>query len=120
MFEKVQQVPPLKEEEINRLADEWLAISEEGALLRLWENGRIVSVSEDYLDEFILKRAKKVHRWRKKYMAAARLIGETIGHLDQYIGDDFIEYRIRKLVEKGELASRGRMDAFGYEVRRTI
>ncbi|WP_438824972.1 DUF3658 domain-containing protein, partial [Bacillus sp. JJ722] len=32
---------------------------------------------------------------------AARLIGEVIGHLDEYVGDAFIEYRIKHLISKG-------------------
>jgi hypothetical protein len=31
----------------------------------------------------------------------ARLVGEVYRHIFQYIGDSFLEYRVRKLIEKG-------------------
>ncbi len=34
-------------------------------------------------------------------MKSARLIGEVIGYLDQYIGDEYFEYRVRHLIMNG-------------------
>ena len=31
-------------------------------------------------------------------MKSARLIGEVLGHLEQYIGDAYVEYRVRQLI----------------------
>lgn len=37
----------------------------------------------------------------KDFMKSARVIGEVIGNLNQYIGDQFVEYRVRHLIMNG-------------------
>ncbi|WP_045520605.1 DUF1835 domain-containing protein [Neobacillus niacini] len=102
------------------LEKEWLTISESQETLRIWRNGRIHGVSEDYYDEFIIKKAKKLHSKQKstEFMKSARLIGEVIGHLDEYVGDTFIEYRLKKLIEAGVFEVEGNLEAMRfYSVR---
>ncbi|MFJ7849192.1 DUF1835 domain-containing protein [Peribacillus sp. NPDC097224] len=74
------------------LEKEWQFLSDNQETLRIWRNGRIQSVPEDYYDEFIMKNAKKLHGQQKTkdFMISARLIGEVLGHLDQYVGDAFL------------------------------
>ncbi|MEH7352949.1 DUF1835 domain-containing protein [Neobacillus drentensis] len=95
---------------------EWLSISDNRETLRIWRNGRIVSVPEDYFDPFIIQKAKKLHREQKTkdFMKSARLIGEVLGHLDQYVGDEFLEYRLRKLIEKEVFDVEGSLIAMRY------
>lgn len=51
-------------------------------------------------------------------MKAARLIGEVIGHMQQYTGDQWIEYRLRDLIAKEIFAYRGDLNAMRlYEVK---
>lgn len=38
--------------------NEWLSLSDTLETLRIWRNGRIVSVPEDYYDPFIIRKAK--------------------------------------------------------------
>ena len=96
--------------------NEWLSISDTRETLRIWRNGRIVSVPEDYYDPFIIQKAKKLHREQKTkdFMKSARLIGEVLGHLDQYVGDEFLEYRLRKLIEKEVCDVEGSLIAMRY------
>ena len=68
----------------------------------------------------IIKRAKNLHGKKKsnKFMKSARVIGEVLGHLDQYVGDSFLEYRLKKLIEKGIFESEGSLEAMRfYSVR---
>ncbi|WP_372661221.1 DUF3658 domain-containing protein [Cohnella sp.] len=90
---------PLTQHEREDLEREWLALSESREPLRIWRNGRIQSVSEIYYDDFIVNRAKKLHgkTKTKDFIQATRLIGETIERLDQQVGDEFVEYRLKKL-----------------------
>lgn len=102
------------------LESEWTSLAETRETLRIWRNGRIQSVSEDYYDEVIIKRAKKLHgkRKEKEFMKSARLIGEVLGHLDQYVGDTFIEYRVKKLIDAGIFEYEGNLEAMRfYSVR---
>ena len=98
------------------LKKEWLSIAETRETLRIWQNGKIFSVSEDYFDEFIIDKVKKLHGKgnARKFINSARVIGEVIGHLDQYVGDTFLEYRIRKLIEAGVFETKGRLEAMRF------
>lgn len=90
------------------LEEEWLALSESRELVRIWENNQIRSVAEDYFDKFIVDAARKLHREQIKhdFIKAARLIGEVYGKY-HYIGDAFIEYRVRSLIYKGVFEIKG-------------
>lgn len=95
---------------------EWLSLSESDEALRIWRNGRIISVPEDFYDEFIINKAKKLSGNRKamEFMKSARVIGEVLGHLDQYVEDSFLEYRIRKLIEAGVFEVEGSLEAMRF------
>lgn len=110
----------LTEVERHQFENLWNSLSENGGTLRLWENGEIKSVSEDYYDEFITEMAKKVMGKRKKkvFVPALRIIGEVYGRIEQYVGDDFLEYRLRKLIEKGVFEYEGSLEAMrSYSVK---
>ncbi|MFJ8064602.1 DUF1835 domain-containing protein [Psychrobacillus sp. NPDC096426] len=94
---------PLTEHTRNKLADEWEKLAETTEVLRIWEDDQIKSVSESYFDAFIIEKARYLHNEQTKpdFMKSARLIGEVIGHLNQYTGDQFIEYRVRQLILQG-------------------
>ena len=98
------------------LEKDWLSLSESQETLRIWRNGKIQSVPEDYYDEFIIKRAKKLHSQQKikDFMKSARLIGEVLGHLDQYVRDEFLEYRLKKLIKEGVFESEGSLEAMRF------
>jgi Domain of unknown function (DUF1835)/Protein of unknown function len=102
------------------LENEWLSLCDHQETLRIWRNGMIHSVPDDYYDEFMIKRAKKLHSNQKTkgFMKSARVIGEVLGHLDQYVGDGFLEYRLRKLIEAGVFEFEGSLAAMRfYSVR---
>ncbi|KKI92817.1 hypothetical protein WQ54_07805 [Bacillus sp. SA1-12] len=90
---------------------EWLDLSNNAGTLRIWENGEIKVVSEDYYDDFIIEKAKKLIGKKKGFIMCARLVGEVYGHIFQYIGDGFLEYRVRKLIEKGIFEYEGSLEA---------
>lgn len=115
---------PLSEYERKGLAEDWMVLADTKETLRIWRNGKIKSVEEDYYDQYMINMAKKlqIERERAKepepFMKSARLIGEVIGHLDQYTGDTFFEYRLRKLIEKGVFKMEGNLKAMRfYSVR---
>ncbi|MGE7662870.1 DUF1835 domain-containing protein [Peribacillus sp. NPDC097197] len=102
------------------LEKEWQCLSDNQETLRIWRNGRIQSVPEDYYDAFIMKKAKKLHGQQKTkdFMISARLIGEVLGHLDQYVGDAFLESRLKKLVELGLFETEGNLEGIRfYKIR---
>lgn len=106
--------------ERKELEEEWMSLAEMRETLRIWRNGEIVNVEEDYYDQYMMNMAKKlqIERERAKepepFMKSARLIGEVIGYLDQYMGDVFFEYRLRKLIGKGFFKMEGNLKAMRY------
>lgn len=94
---------PLTKEERQVLENEWRALRENYEVLRIWENNRVVSVSEDYIDDFIVQCAKSLETdgFTGQCYKASRLVGEVLGHFEQYIGDAFIEFRLKTLIKKG-------------------
>ncbi|MED4567583.1 DUF3658 domain-containing protein, partial [Bacillus atrophaeus] len=66
-------------------------------------------VTEDHYDSFIIKMAQKLHDklGGKEFIKSVRLVGEVLGHLEQYLGDQFIEYRVRHLIKNGTFEMEG-------------
>ncbi|MNH93830.1 putative hydrolase [compost metagenome] len=95
------------------ISDWYRLIAEEG-VLRLFEDGKLRSVSEDYFDESILLAARKLKAFNGKYIKSARLVGEVIGYSEQRISDSFIEYRVRRLIEARKLSYTGDLKAMRY------
>lgn len=112
-----KEVTPVQRRE---LEEEWLTLSESDKKLRLWQNGHIHSVSEDYLDNFIIQSLQKLNKERgnNNFIKSARLIGEVIGHSLHVVGDGFIEYRVRELIINGIFDIKGVPKAMRfYEVK---
>ncbi|MGG4012495.1 DUF1835 domain-containing protein [Bacillus smithii] len=113
IYGQSKQKAPLSQLERERFEQEWLSLAENDEALRIWQKGRILSVPEDYYDQYMINSAKKLHSKQKAndFMKSARLIGEVLGHLEQYVGDEFLEYRLRRLIEKGVFEMEGSLKA---------
>lgn len=100
---------PLTQEERRRFEKEWMTLSENKEVLRIWKNHSILAVNEDYFDELIITTAQKLHskRKEKEFMKAARIIGEVYGRIDNHVGDAFLEDRLRALIYKGVFEIKG-------------
>lgn len=101
MYEK--ESAPLNNEQRIAYEEEWQELSATQEVLRIWENGEIKRVREDYYDAYIIHTAEKLHKELENpgFMKSARLIGEVLGHVEQYIGDGYFEYRVRHLIMNG-------------------
>lgn len=99
----------LSSEERRQLAKEWETLSNTQEVLRVWGDSKIQSVDDNYYDDYIINKAQYLHNDQgiKKFMKSARLIGEVIGHLQQYHGDAFFEYRVRQLIMNGVFEIQG-------------
>ncbi|MFC7785404.1 DUF1835 domain-containing protein [Rossellomorea sp. GCM10028870] len=112
---------PLNKEQRIAYEEEWQELSATQEVLRIWENGEIKRVREDYYDEYIIHTAEKLHKELENqgFMKSARLIGEVLGHVEQYIGDGYFEYRVRHLIMNGVFEIEGVPKAMRfYSVKR--
>ncbi|OEH92493.1 DUF1835 domain-containing protein [Bacillus solimangrovi] len=103
LYSNIKELKPLTAIEKQPLMDEWEELSNNQGLLHIWKNGEIEAVDVNYYDEYIINKARKLHNNQKEvgFMKSARLIGEVIGYLNQRLGDQFIEYRLRQLIIDG-------------------
>lgn len=101
-------INPLTERQREEYELVWEGLTTTNGVLRIMEDGRICTVAEDYYDAAIIEAARKLQSAAgRESLPSARLIGEVVGHINQYIGDSYLEYRLRYLIEKGvfEIAS---------------
>ncbi|TYS67491.1 DUF1835 domain-containing protein [Sutcliffiella horikoshii] len=100
---------PLSSNARNRLSEEWLHLKQTKHLLRIWKNGEILGVREDYIDEELLYCAQKVQKdfSESEFVKAARIIGEIYGQLEGRFNTAFLEYRLRTLVYQGFFTLKG-------------
>ncbi|KZZ83963.1 DUF1835 domain-containing protein [Bacillus sp. SJS] len=97
----------LQMKERERLENEWKKISATQKVLRVWENDSVRNVDADYFDDFILECIQRSQREQgSDIIILMRAIGEVVGHLEEYIGDEYPEYRIRQLIKAGQLEMR--------------
>lgn len=100
---------PLTSEEGTQLKNEWIDLSTTKGVVRIWENNKIKTVQEDYFDELIVSTARKLHAKQKEkdFMKSGRLIGDVLGHMENNVGDAFLEYRLRSLINNGVFEIKG-------------
>ncbi|WP_421385209.1 DUF1835 domain-containing protein [Bacillus salacetis] len=116
LYRNTTERQPISVIEQDSLLDEWQELNSSTEVLRIWKGKSVVSVEEDYYDNYIIRTAARIHKKQKtkQFMKSARLIGELIGHLDDYLGDSFLEYRVRGLIFKGVLEIKGVPKAMRY------
>ena len=116
IYEHEKNGPALTQTERQAFEQQWEQLCEGKEVLRIWESNKIVSVPETFYDEYIINTVKKFHQEKKHndFIKSARIIGEVMGHLNQYIGDQFIEYRVRRLIVDGIFDMEGVPKAMRY------
>lgn len=122
IYERSMQEKLLSNSERAVLEKEWMTLAASSELLRIYRDGKIESVPIDHYDPYIVRLAKQLQRERdtEDFMPAMRLIGEVIGCLEQYVGDNFIEYRVRTLVQQGVFEMEGKFEGMRfYSIRLT-
>lgn len=99
----LKKIKLIDDERKNKLNEEWLNITKTKENLRVLKEGKILGVSEEYFDDMIIKYTTN------EFISAARVIGETMGNLEELIGDTFLYYRVRKLIEEKKLEFEGKI-----------
>jgi uncharacterized protein YqfB (UPF0267 family) len=99
----------LSKQERIQYQKEWESLAHSKDVLRVWQNGRVTSVPEDYYDSFILKTIEQMHQKQESidFIRAGRVIGGILPQLDEIVGDVYFEYRLRHLIYNGFLELKG-------------
>ena len=94
---------------IIHMAEHWRALRKENASLRAVINGKLVSVSENIYDKYILY---EIDLQPPEFYEAS-VIGSVISKYQFGIGDDFIARRIEKFIGDGTLEFTGNKSGSG-------
>lgn len=86
-----------------QLMESWKKLKVENAVLRVPEGVEVISVSEDYLDNFIVQNTETSFR------KCARTVGEVLGKSEIPVTDDYIFWRILQLVKNEKIIYRGKL-----------
>lgn len=97
-------------------ARRWSALQEENAPLRALVNGRLVSVSEEFYDDFI----RRAIREQSREFPETELIVQLLTKYDLGIGDGWIHLRVEEMLRRGELEAVTRAEKDGPAYRRVL
>ena len=116
IYENKENIHALTQTERKTFEQQWEQLCSDKEVLRIWEGKKIVSVPENFYDQYIINTVKKLHQKKKHndFIKSARIIGEVMGHLNQYVGDGFIEYRVIRLIVDGIFDMEGVPKAMRY------
>lgn len=98
------------------MAEHWRALRKENASLRAVINGKLVSVSENIYDKYILGEITL----QPSEFCEASVIGSVISKYQLGIGDDFIAHRIEKFIGDGTLEFTGNKSGSGRIYNRIL
>lgn len=100
---------PIGTAERLQLQQEWEVLSQSKELLRIWKDGKVKGVAEDYYDLLILETVQKLQFGQKTpdFIPTGHVIGEILSEKEPTIDIHFLEYRVRHLVYTGKLAMKG-------------
>jgi len=102
----------LEQERCNYLMNDWDVLRTSKEYLRILKDNKIVGVDESFYDHDILSNCTF------NFKKAASVIGKTMGESVQLVGDTFIDYRVRKLIESGKVEYQGRLETMrDFEIR---
>ncbi|WP_228550965.1 DUF1835 domain-containing protein [Sporosarcina cascadiensis] len=114
---KLRPLKPTKRRALQEEGNHVLLLED---VLRTWEHGELWGLNSDRHDDFIIKCAKRLHKEQTEpdFMPAARVIGEVLGHIEQYTGDEWLEYRLRELIGKEVFSYQGDLhEMWRYQVK---
>lgn len=110
IFNKEQQ--PLTQENFSTLTQYWSSLVKENSPLRVFNNGNVISVAENYYDANILKTTMKLSK--DGYRKCARIIGEILAYSEDCVTDDYIFWRIKELIKQENLSYTGDQRSMRY------
>jgi hypothetical protein len=93
----------IEEEAQQMYRDLWAAMRQENGAYRIKNGNEILSVSEDYHDEYIFSQIP--NEWTR----APKVIGQTISNSSHTITDTTAEWRVRHLIRSGKVEYQGEL-----------
>ncbi len=85
------------------LSNQWISLSQSDSSLRIFSKDKVKIVPINYYDDEILNHCTR------DYIKAAKVIGLTMGNTNQLVSDTFIQWRLKYLVNIGDVDYTGEL-----------
>lgn len=95
----------LSKEEINNLIEHWKTLVKENSNLRVFKDGKVISVSETYYDEQILNYTTEFSK--DGFKKCTRVIGHIMGISEDLISESYLFWRVKELIKQGKISGKG-------------
>lgn len=95
----------LSKEEINYLIENWINLTKENSTLRIFKDGKVISVNEDFYDHEILNYTTEFSN--DGFRKSARVIGHIMGISEDLVSDSYLFWRVKELIKQGKISGRG-------------
>jgi len=99
-----EHIQPVRQPKIDHLCHEWSKLKLTKDTLRIFLNGHILNVHEDYYDSALLNNCTD------EFQNAAKVVGKTMGQSSQLVSDSFLDYRLRILIKENTLKYAGKLE----------
>jgi len=99
------KIKPITDKEKTSCVKELERVINENKMIRILKEDQVISKDEEFYDALILSNATK------SFLKVPRVVGATMGKSKYLVGDTFIDYRLRKLIDKGDLIVKGNKEA---------
>ena len=109
--EAVRSSVPISGERIKSMADRWRKLVSENKGLRVYLNGNVISVNDDFYDDIILGYITRMPE--RAGSAISRMIFDSLN-----VRAEFILYRIKMMSERGLIEADGESVGYGSIIRR--
>lgn len=94
-------------------AEEWERLKKDQKTSRILQNGKVISVEEEYYDQDLLNNCTS------EFQNAAKVIGKTMGQQKSTVGDHYLLCRIYVLINQNLLDWKGNLKAIrSFEIRK--
>jgi uncharacterized protein DUF1835/uncharacterized protein DUF3658 len=101
IYNVILTIKKLRKEKYNDLTNDWDVLRTSKEKLRILKNNEIIEVDENYYDNDILSHCTF------NFNNAAKIVGITMGNSHHLVGDTYLDYRVRKLIDSGKLEYKG-------------
>lgn len=104
---------PISEEMKSDYVHDGESLLSSKSIVHSWRHGKVVDDIETRDDSFILDCVKRIHNERRnlEFINTTSVIGEVLGHSEQSLSDDWIEYRVQSLIQSNQLAYEGNLQS---------
>jgi hypothetical protein len=116
-----ENIRPLDSIQRRHYESNWLEkLSKQEHTLRFWQDGEIVGMAEEELDGIIISSVLKLQNEETNdgFVKAGQVVAEVFENMHQLVDDQFVEYRMWRLISDGIIGFRGLPNAmYQYSVR---